>query len=57
VKPEKNRLLDGFVDLGAKLESALDSQGLIQLKNNYCETKKCLLCAVGVHLINHPIDA
>ena len=57
VKPEKNRLLDGFVDLGAKLESALDSQGLIQLKNNYCDTKKCLLCAVGVHLINHPIDA
>ncbi|MCH1518089.1 MAG: hypothetical protein L7T62_05695 [Flavobacteriaceae bacterium] len=57
MKPEKNRLLDGFVDLVAKFEIALDSQGLIQLKNNYCDAKKCLLCAIEVHLINHPIDA
>ena len=56
VKPEKNRLLDGFITLGANLENALDTQALIQLKKNYCDTKKCLLCAVGVHLINHPND-
>lgn len=53
VKKEKNSLVDGFVGLGAKVESALDSQALIQLKKNYCDPKKCLLCAVGVHLINH----
>ncbi len=56
VKPEKNRLLKGFMALGTDLENALDSQALIQLKKNYCDTKKCLLCAVGVHLINHPIN-
>ena len=53
VKKEKNSLVDGFMGLGAKAESALDSQALIQLKKNYCDPKKCLLCAVGVHLINH----
>jgi hypothetical protein len=56
VKKEKNSLVNGFASLGAKVDSALDSQALIQLKKNYCDTKKCLLCAVGVHLINHPSD-
>jgi hypothetical protein len=29
----------------------LDSQALIHLKNNYCNNKKCLDCAVGVKLL------
>ena len=32
-------------------KNALDSQALIHLKNNYCDKKKCLDCAVGVKLL------
>lgn len=32
--------------------SALDSQALLQLKQHYCDHKRCLDCAVGVKLLN-----
>ena len=30
-----------------KVDSAFDSQALIQLKKNYCDEKKCLCCSIG----------
>ncbi len=45
--PEQNFITKGFVELGIKNKSAYDSQSLIQLKNNYCNNKRCLECAVG----------
>ncbi len=44
---EKNSITKGFAELGIKSRSAFDSQALIQLKNNYCNYKSCLQCAVG----------
>lgn len=32
-------------------KNALDSQALIELKNNYCTEKRCLSCAVGNRLL------
>ena len=32
-------------------KNALDSQALIELKNNYCNEKRCLSCAVGNKLL------
>ncbi|CAN5597753.1 DUF2851 family protein [soil metagenome] len=32
-------------------KNALDSQALIELKNNYCNEKRCLNCAVGNRLL------
>lgn len=32
-------------------KNALDSQALIELKNNYCNEKRCLSCAVGNRLL------
>jgi len=34
-------------------ENALDSQALIELKNNYCDHKLCLKCAVGNRLLKN----
>jgi hypothetical protein len=31
--------------------SAFESQALLQLKNKYCEQKKCLNCQIGVKLV------
>lgn len=48
---EANRIIEGWDDLGIRAKSAQDSQALLQLKNNYCDQKRCLQCAVGVSLL------
>jgi hypothetical protein len=44
---ERNSLIDGWVRLGISCRSASHSQGLLELKNNYCDAKKCLQCSIG----------
>ncbi|PTQ95002.1 uncharacterized protein DUF2851 [Mucilaginibacter yixingensis] len=44
---EQNTIIEEFVNLGVKLNTAFESQGLLELKNNYCNHKKCLQCGVG----------
>ena len=47
VSAEKNSIIDKFDSLNVKATSALQSQALLQLKNEYCSKNKCLQCAVG----------
>ncbi|MBL6666884.1 DUF2851 family protein [Flavobacteriaceae bacterium] len=49
---ERNSITKGFSQLGVKMASALDSQALLQLKNFYCDKKRCLRCAVGFYLFD-----
>ena len=51
--PEKNNITEGFKALGISNKSAYDSQALIQLKNNYCNQKRCLQCAVGNSILKN----
>ena len=51
IKPEKNRILENFRTLKTPALNALESQGLLELKNNYCSLQRCLECAVGLFLI------
>jgi hypothetical protein len=44
---ENNNIVADFVNLGVKINSAFESQALLELKNNYCNYKKCLQCGVG----------
>ncbi|HVW98775.1 MAG TPA: DUF2851 family protein [Mucilaginibacter sp.] len=44
---EKNNIITDFINLGVKIKTAFDSQALLELKNNYCDYKKCLHCGVG----------
>lgn len=44
---ESNHITKGFGDLGIKNKNAFDSQALIELKNEYCNKKRCLECGVG----------
>lgn len=44
---EINSITSGFADLGFENRTAFDSQALIELKNEYCNKKRCLECAVG----------
>lgn len=45
--PEKNFITAGFKSLGIESRNAYDSQSLIELKNEYCDKRRCLDCAVG----------
>ena len=45
--PEKNSILAGWQALGMEGKSAYQTQALLQLKNQYCDKRRCLECSVG----------
>ena len=53
IQPEKNIVIDKFLAIGIVPKNAFETQSLLQLKKEYCEAKKCLQCAVGVHLLKN----
>lgn len=52
IKSEKNSIIDKFKAVGVCTNNAMDTQALIQLKNEYCIAQKCLQCAVGNSLLS-----
>lgn len=52
IPSEKNRIIRKWADLGIETFNAYDSQALIQLKNVYCDHKKCLNCQIGIKVIS-----
>lgn len=48
---ENNSIVNKYMELKAIKKNALSSQGLLQLKQYYCDKNKCLQCAVGSSLI------
>jgi len=53
VSPEKNSIIEKFESFGISAKNAFDTQTLIQLKNEYCNQKACLRCAVGMELLRN----
>lgn len=53
VASEKNAVMDKFNSFGIKSKTAFESQSLLELKNEYCNHKACLKCAVGVELLKN----
>lgn len=49
---EKNHITAGWNQVGWQATQALQSQALIQLKNNYCTAKRCLQCSIGHQILN-----
>lgn len=52
LKPERNSIVTTFTHAGIKCPDALTSQALIQLRRQYCETRKCLYCKIGHRLLS-----
>lgn len=48
---EENAIITRWSALGATPETAFESQALLQLKNRYCNRKRCLDCHIGTRLI------
>ncbi|MFA9391227.1 MAG: DUF2851 family protein [Prolixibacteraceae bacterium] len=52
IPSEQNQIIARWTELGINSSNAYDSQALIQLKNVYCDYKKCLQCQIGTKVIN-----
>lgn len=48
---EKNTIISNWNTLGVRAESAADSQALLFQYKNYCSTKNCLNCSIGLQLL------
>lgn len=53
---EINSIIKKWGELGLNARSAFESQALLQLKNKFCERKKCLNCQIGVKLVKMAED-
>jgi len=51
---EENQIIRKWTDAGIESRTAFETQALIQLKNNYCDFKKCLNCQLGAKIITSP---
>lgn len=51
INPEINVVVEKWAALGVSIKSAYTTQGLLELKNEYCNEKKCLNCAIGVKIL------
>ncbi|TDH26528.1 DUF2851 family protein [Segetibacter sp. 3557_3] len=49
--PEQNEVVKKWAQNGVSNANALESQALIELKNMYCDPKRCLECAVGTAIL------
>ncbi len=53
IPSEKNSIIEKFSTFGIKSKNAFQSQSLLELKNEYCNHKKCLQCAIGLELLKN----
>lgn len=51
IPAEKNIIMRTWDDLGFTGKTAFDSQGLIELHNNFCQRRNCLNCNIGASLL------
>lgn len=52
---ENNKITRQWLGLGYNVKSSFDSQGLIELYNNFCMKRRCLNCTIGTHIIKAKI--
>lgn len=51
IPAEQNNITADFANLGVNIKTAFESQALLELKNTYCDYKKCLQCGVGIKIL------
>lgn len=51
IDPEDNAIIRKFRSISIHARNALESQALIELKNEFCATRSCLECRIGNRLI------
>lgn len=49
--PEDNRVVRVWRSLGVRADNAAQTQALLQLHNEYCQTRRCLQCPLGFYVL------
>ncbi|MGL5317560.1 MAG: DUF2851 family protein [Bacteroidales bacterium] len=52
IKAENNSIVRNWKSLGIRIETAYDSQAVIQLQKEYCNLRKCLFCPIGYRIMS-----
>jgi len=52
LKAEENHIIRMWKECGLEVQTAGDSQALIQLKKEYCDHRDCLRCRIGYEYLN-----
>jgi hypothetical protein len=52
-KPEENTIIKKWREVGIEVKNASQTQALIELKKNYCNSFKCLQCGIGNQLLKN----
>lgn len=50
---ENNIIVRNWGELGMSVQTAFNTQALLQLKNNYCSNKQCLNCSIGNEILKN----
>lgn len=53
IPPERNNITIYYEKQGVFCQNASDSQALLRLKNEYCDKRRCLHCAIGTAILKH----
>lgn len=53
IPAERNKITRYWSEIGFKPKNALESQGLLELNNEFCTFRKCLSCKVGVAILEN----
>lgn len=53
LKPEKNNITNAWKKIGLTNNNAFESQSLIELKQNYCDKKRCLDCSIAYKILKN----
>lgn len=52
IKPENNSIISDWKRAGVEVNSAFETQSLLELKKQGCNRKKCLFCTLGKSILN-----
>lgn len=52
ISSENNTIVKKFKSLGLPINNAMESQFILQLKQQYCNKKQCLKCTIGNSLVS-----
>ncbi|MGZ4075415.1 MAG: DUF2851 family protein, partial [Bacteroidia bacterium] len=53
IEGENNSIISKWESLKLPVKTSYSTQALLQLKNKYCDHKKCLSCSIGNYLLKN----
>lgn len=52
IEPENNKIIRLYKEIGFPVNTASDSQAILEISKSYCQKKLCLECGIGMKIIS-----